>query len=324
MPPPLLRREIETMARGADRIGSSRARGSRSGDGGFIIVAVLWIMAALATLASVYAAYVVRTAYAVGASDDRVNAEALFNAAIELTAYRLTAVEKEKRPPNGRSNFRMGRATIDAEFHSESARIDLNFASKEFLSSLFAALGAPGNPDQYADRVIAWRTPGGQNGQDDPEADAYKVAGRNYKPRHGPFQDVGELWLVLGLPPAVVERAMPYVTVFNGLAQVNALDAAPMVLAALPGVTPEQVNAVLAARRSSGADGQAVLEALGQARGAASLDVSRAIRVSVRVQFDSGTRAGAEIVILLEDDAPEPYRVLSWRDDFDQIAPAGS
>src|ERR1700730_17210037 len=101
----------------------ARLHPRRDRDGGFIIVAVLWIMLALA---SIYAAYVVRTAYAVGASDDRVNADALFTAALELTAYQVTAAPKESRPPNGRSNFRLGRATVSVEFHSESGRIDLN------------------------------------------------------------------------------------------------------------------------------------------------------------------------------------------------------
>jgi general secretion pathway protein K len=114
---------------------------------------------------------------------------------------------------------------------------------------------------------------------------------------------------------------MPFVTVFSGLPQVNVLDAPPLVLAALPGVAPEQVNAVLAARQSPGVDRQAVLAALGPTQGGATVEAGRAVRVSVGVQFDSGTRAVAEIVILLSDDADEPYRVLSWRDDFDQIAP---
>lgn len=292
-------------------------------DGGFIIVAVLWIMMALATLVSTYAVYVVRTAYAVGASDDRVKAEALFTAALELTAYQLTSVPKEKRPPNGEFNFRMGQATVVLEFHSEGARIDLNAASKEFLSSLFVVLGAkPADADDYADRIVAWRTGGGaQSAQDDAESDAYRLAGRNYKPRRAPFQNVGELWLVLGLPPAMVERALPYVTVFNGKADVNILDAPAMVIAALPGVGPQQVNAVLAARQST-TDGQAVLAALGQVKGGATVEGGRAVRVSVNIQFDGGSRAGAEIVMLVNDDVDEPYRVLSWRDDFDQIAPA--
>lgn len=293
-------------------------------DGGFIIVAVLWIMLALATLASVYAAYVVRTAYAVGPSDDRVNADALFTAALELTAYQLTAAPKESRPPNGRFHFRLGRATVSLEFHSESGRIDLNAAPKPLLSNLFSLFGAkPADAEQYADRVVAWRTAAARNGQDDAESDAYRLAGRNYKPRRAPFQDVGELWLVLGLPPALVERALPYLTVFSGLPQVNILDASPMVLSALPGISGQQVNAVLAERQSPGVDGKALLASLGGAQSAATVEASRAIRVSVGVQFDNATRANAEVVILLSDDADEPYRVLSWRDDFDQIAPAG-
>ena len=116
---------------------------------------------------------------------------------------------------------------------------------------------------------------------------------------------------------------MPYVTVFSGLPQVNILDAPPILLSALPGMSAQQANAVLAERQSPGVDGQALLASLGGGQSAATIEVSRALRVSVGVQFDNGTRANAEMVILLGDDADEPYRVLSWRDDFDQIAPAG-
>jgi general secretion pathway protein K len=307
--------------------------GTRAGgERGFIIVAVLWIMTALATLAAIYATYVVRTAYAVGPSDDRVNAEALFTAALELTAYRLNvggkdsgakdAGAKEGRPSHGRLNFRLGRATVVEEFHSESGRIDLNAAQKPLLANLFVMLGAkPEDADQFADRIIGWRTAAPKNGAPDPEADAYRVAGRNYKPRGAPFQEVGELWLVLGLPPAWVERVMPYVTVYGGGAQVNILDAQPLVLAAL-GIAPEQVNAVLAQRDQPGVDGKALMQALGDVQGA-TVEPGKAMRVSVVIQFDSGVRSTAEIVILLDDDGDEPYRVLSWRDDFDQIAPAG-
>jgi general secretion pathway protein K len=293
---------------------------NQESEGGFIIVAVLWIMLALATLASIYAAYVVRTAYAVGPSDDRVNAEALFTAALELTAYQISAVPKEKRPTHGRFTFRLGRATVVEQFRSEAGRIDLNAAPKSLLSNLFVTLGAkPEDAEQFADRIIGWRTPAPKNGAPDPEADAYRVAGRSYKPRGAPFQAVGELWLVLGLPPAWVERAMPYVTVYSGVRQVNILDAAPLVLAAL-GLGPEQVNTVLAARDRPDLDGKALVALLGEGQSGATVEPSRAFRLSVGVQFDSGVRTTAEIVILLADDADEPYRVLSWRDDFDQIA----
>src|ERR1700722_16021910 len=174
------------------------AGGHRRRDRGFIIVAVLWIVLALATFASIYAAYVVRTADAVGSSDRQVRAQALFTAALELTAYQLTTSDKDKRPPTGRFNFRMGRATVLVDFGSEAGRIDLNAAPKPMLASLFATLGArPADADLLADHVIAWRSAPAQTGEGDTEAEAYRVAGLNYAPRHAPFQDVGELWLGL-------------------------------------------------------------------------------------------------------------------------------
>jgi general secretion pathway protein K len=293
------------------------------GDGGFILIAVLWILIALATLVSIYAVYVINTAYTIAANDDRVNAEALLTAAVELTAYRLTAVPKEERPTSGVTNFRLGQANIVLEFASEAARIDLNAASKELLSNLFVVLGAqPANAEQYADRIVAWRArSGNQNAEEDAESAEYRAAGRNYNPRHAPFQHAGELWLVLGLPPTLVERALPYVTVFNGQPAINILGAPPAVIAALPGITPEQLNAVLVERQARTVNGAVLLELLGPARNAATLEGGKATRITVEVNFDNGRRVSSEIVILLNDDADEPYRVLSWRDDFDQMAP---
>jgi general secretion pathway protein K len=119
-----------------------------------------------------------------------------------------------------------------------------------------------------------------------------------------------------------VERALPYVTVYSGAAQVNILDAPPLVLAAL-GIAPDQVNAVLAARDRPDVDGKALISLLGPVQDTATVEPSRAFRLLVGIQFDSGVRTTAEIVILLADDGDEPYRVLSWRDDFDQLAPVG-
>lgn len=283
---------------------------------GFIVVAVLWILGALATLASIYALYVVDTATAFGVHDDRLQAEAMVSAGLELTAYQLTAAP-ESRPTRGAFAFRLGRCSVAVEFRSEAARIDLNTAPKELLAGLFVALGARTDvADGYADRIVAWRSmaPEGQ----DPEASAYLTAGLRYPPRGAPFAHVGELWLVLGLPAAVVERALPFVTVYSGLPQINIADAAPEVVAALPGMTPGQLHTILAQRQVASQDRQALLATLGVAQSQATLDGSKATRVRVRVDFDNGRRMSSEAVILVLEDDAAPYHVLSWRDELDE------
>ena len=60
-----------------------------------------------------------------------------------------------------------------------------------------------------------------------------------------------------------------------------------------------------------------MLQLLGPAQANATAGASNAVRVRVQVGLPRGRRINAEAVILLLQDAPDPYRVLSWTDDFD-------
>jgi len=87
--------------------------------------------------------------------------------------------------------------------------------------------------------------------------------------------------------------------------QVDIVDAAPQVIAALPGMTPEIVHAIVAARDAGLLDRKSLPELLGGVgQGAAAADAGKAFRVGVRVAFDNGRRSVAEAVILLPDDGP--------------------
>jgi general secretion pathway protein K len=291
-----------------------QASRSEPGERGFIVVAVLWILGALATLASIYAVYVVDTAAAFSAHDDRLQAEGMVSAAVELTAHQITALPQEQRQPRGGFTFRIGRATVVVRFSPESARIDLNQAPQELLAGLFTALGAR-DGGALAERVAGWRQPPA-DGQD-AEAAAYRTGGRRYAPRGAAYPHVGELWLVMGLPETLVERALPLLTVYSGLPQVSVLDAPPDVLAALPGMSPELLHSVLVQRAAEPHNGEALLSLLGPAAQHATIEAGRVTRVSVRVDLDNGRRLTSEVVVLIGANDTEPYRVLAWRDHLD-------
>jgi len=281
---------------------------------GFIIVAVLWILIALATLASIYSIYINNSALAVSVTDDGLQAEALVTASLELTAYRLTVPNNDLRPTRGRFGFRLGRANVMVDFSSETARIDLNAAPKVLLTGFFDALGASHeDADRYADRVIGWRTTPKPLAQVD-EADLYRSGGLPYLPRGAPFAHASELWLVQGLPPALVGRAIPFVTVYSGRPEINVFDAPPELIAALPEMTPARLNAFLAQRETAAADKDSLSRLLGPNQAGATADGSNAFRVRISIAFDNGWLTGSEAVILL-DTADEPFHVLSWRND---------
>lgn len=262
---------------------------------GFILVAVLWILAALAAFTGVYTVYVSDTAAAAAVRDDALRADGLATAAVELAALRLVSVPKEKRPTRGEIRFRMAGANVSAGFLDEAARIDLNTASRETLAALFEVLGAaPQAGQDYAERILDWRAPASAvGGAGSGAAGSGAPAARN-----GRFSHVDEIWRVADLPPPLVAAALPHLTVYAGRRGVNPELADPVVRAVLAQTTPGEAEE----------DGEVVASA------GLVIAPGDTARVTVRITFDNGRQLGAEAVILLRDFGADPYRVLMWRD----------
>lgn len=300
---------------------------ARSSERGFAIVAVLWILVALSALATIFSIYLSKSARVLGANDIGIQAEALASAGLELAAYQLLSAEEKARPAQGSFRFRMNNADVAVTFTSEAARIDLNKAPKDMLANLFEVLGAEQKAAAaIADRIDGWRTQSrthatgtgaaNSNTDADDEAALYLAAGLAYAPRRAPFAHVNELGLVLGISPALVERALPFVTVYSKSADIDALLAAPEVVAALPGMTPELLNDFLKQRPSLPRDQKAVAAALAPVK-AATLPDARAFRVVMTMRFDNGRRTSTEAVISLsnaKERDKQPYSILSWQD----------
>jgi general secretion pathway protein K len=311
---------------------SGRTRqAARSSEAGFVIIAVLWILVALAALAMIFSVYLSNSARALGATDISIEKDALVSASLELTAYRLLSMDEKERPSQGSFSFRLDHADARVTYTSEAARVDLNQAPKEMLVSLFEVLGSEqAAAGELADRVVGWRTKSKPNTAND-ESALYLAAGLNYAPRGAPFAHVNELSLVMGASTAIVERALPFVTVFSKSADIDPLVAPPEVVAALPGMTPQALNDFLKQRSSLPRDPKAIAAALGPAKAATSLPENKTYRVQTMLRFDGDRRATSEAVIALagggdkkgvtnnaqsrvKPDDKGAYSILFWRD----------
>ena len=284
-----------------------------SSEQGFVIVAVLWILMALSALAAIFAVYLSASAQALALNDVALQTEALVSASLELTTYQLTLAGDKERPPRGSFHFRMDDADVLVTFTSEAARIDLNFAPKEVLAALFAGLGASkAAATEDADRIVGWRTrpvPGAAN----VEEALYASAG--YTPRQSLFTHVNELALVVGLPPALVERALPFVTVFSGSPDVDTAIAAPEVIDALPGKASDKPGDAFGAPSTPSSAPLATANTPA-AQSDPTTAKSTCYRIEATIRYSNGRRSVSEVVIALGDKV-EPYRVLSWQDDLE-------
>ncbi|MBV8664371.1 MAG: general secretion pathway protein GspK, partial [Hyphomicrobiales bacterium] len=290
-------------------------------EGGFVLLAVLWMIAALAALASIYLAYARTSAAGSGLPGERLQAEAALHAGLELAAYHALAAT-EPRQKAGHFETPLGRARVTVDYLPESARINLNAAPKELLSGLIATLGlAQDKADEAAAHIIAWRGGAGQQAAQQ-EIAVYQAAKLKYGPRQGPFGNPLELSLVVGLPEPLVHRILQYVTIYSDDGRVDALDADPTVLSALPQMTPDALAQFLKLRADPDADPAALAKALGAAANFTTQTPSKALRAEIVADFGAGRRYGAEIVFSLNDKGDEPFDVLDWRDDLDGAPPA--
>lgn len=286
---------------------------------GFVIVAVLWILIALSSLAMIFAVYLAASAQAMAVSDIALPNEALVQAGVELAAYKLIAAGEEARPARGTFHFRMDDADVAVTFTSEAARIDLNFASKEVLAAFFAGLGASKDAAaEDAERIVGWRTRPIPNGANDEEP---RYAALGYPPRQSLFVHVDEIALVAGLSPALVERALPFLTVFNGSGEIDSNIAAPEVVAAFAknaGTANDPFGGQIGAPGSS-------LASAGPSSPKTDAPAAKSpcYRIHTTIRFANGSRSASEVVIALGD-KNEPYHVLAWQDGVNLDVNAGN
>lgn len=266
---------------------------------GFVLIAVLWILSALAGLIAIFSAYTLTSAANSDVYVRQVRADAVVAGAVELAVMALTRDPKTPPPAFGALNFRIADAYANVGFESEARRVDLNMAGEDSLSRVFVDLGVKSAAAEiYVARIIGWRTRSDQDASNAEDLE-YKAAGLGYWPRKASFEQADELWSLLGLPPALIEAALPRLTLYAPRVETSS---APQQDRS-GGLTPPP-----AARPSTAAPQPHPF--------ATSADAGRLqpTRLDIRVTFDDGRNAAAEVVVTSLRDGDEPYYVLSWRD----------
>ncbi len=264
---------------GASRHPSSERRGSQ--DRGMILIVVLWIILIL-SLISVSLAAAVRVE--VASSQQSFDSERAFFMAKGAAEVVYNAYEKNLPVPEGgpirRENgdyvfpFDAGEARV--RFESNAGLIDLNAASDPLLASMFDSLGVSQETrNRLVDSILDWR-----DADDIPhlygaEVNDYpgNTSDRTLRPRNGSFQSVDELLLVKNMTPELfygsvavqtlagqyqrVPGARELVTVNAGSGKIDANEAAPDVLRALPSMTlalAERIASERAEQKFAGRD----------------------------------------------------------------------
>ncbi|UOM34660.1 type II secretion system protein GspK [Acuticoccus sp. I52.16.1] len=287
--------------------GAPRRR-SGPGEGGFVLVAVLVVLALMAGVVGTASLAARGAAGSARLAADRLAADALVDGGVALAAYQLYGLGHRAADVDGQSvTFDDG--TVVLGVVPETARIDLNAASAAMLAGLWRALARPGRAEAFAAAVTAWRaTPADPSGAE-PADDVDGAAGDT---RHGPFQSVAALVSVAGVTSEDVAAMAPYLTVFNPSGTIDPRAAPRAVLASLPGVTAATVDAIVALRAGEG-DIVARIRAIAPAAAGHLGLEARAYRLRVTARHRALGPTTVEAVITRGARRGALYHVLDWR-----------
>ncbi len=200
------------------------------GNKGAALILVLWLVASLSLVVMASSRGIRQQTQRAALDLERLRAESVLDAAIQLTAQRMLA-EKSADSVYRIQRLPMGSSDIWVEVIPSGGLVDVNVASEALLQALFQRAGglSPGEAAILTSRVRDFidpdDTPGGVGGA---EAAQYRAAGWPSTPRNGALDDLSELRSVLGMTSELYEIIAPHLGI-NGQQRIE-IDSAPPAL----------------------------------------------------------------------------------------------
>lgn len=298
-----------------------RATSSFHKSGGVALILVMWVVAFMTVLLG---------SFALIARTENLESRHMFDttaarydaiAGVELALFQLRNPDPLQRwVADGRSyEFPYEGATVHVEITNESGKIDLNVADSTTLMTLFQFAGLDlGASQAMSDAIQDWRDVDNDVRPHGAEAPQYAAAGLDYGPTNLPFQTVSEVQQVLGMNYELFKRIEPAITLYSGSRTPNPAYAPFEALMAIPGMTTQLAQQIIAARQAAPPGTTGAIEGLTLPGGGAIMATGGGVTYSIKskatlqngvsITFDTTIRMGGM------SSSGRPYTVLRWRD----------
>ena len=311
---------------------------------GGALLAVLWLSAALATIAFSLASSIRGEVERAGANVDGTRAYYLATGAVERTLlHMMWARQNPNLPPPYRpvatafdvAVFPGGEARV--EIIPETARLNINTAPPELIFRLLEGLGVdPSRAQQITAAIVDWRGPAPAEGAG-PFDELYLARNPSFRVRHASLEETEELLLLPGMTPDIYYGTWrrteggplarqpglaDCVSIYGANERFDANYAEPALMSAI-GVPPDTIAAVVARRREMPFLNDGELNAFVPGSGGRLKVGGNSIftlRATARLRQPDGRlsdlrRTVAEQIKFMPPGYDAPYHILRWYDN---------
>ena len=288
---------------------------------GAALILVMWVIAFMAVLLGSFSLIARTESLQSRHLFDATTARYAAQAGLERAVVALGNPDPTRRwVGDGRPyEFDFDTAHVHVELTDESGKIDLNSADDQMLQGLLMSVGLDqAQATELADAIQDFRDPDDTPRPHGAESDMYKSRGLPYGTRNQPFSTVAEVQQVLGMNYELYRKIEPAITIYSGVPRPNAAYAPLEALLAMPGMTPEIAQQLIAARQQV-QPGQPNASALTLPDGTPLVanggGTTYTIKSRATLSNGASTVLDASIRLGGVGAAGRPYTVLRWRDD---------
>lgn len=300
-----------------DRAIPSIRSGLRRAQRGIALVVVLWLTVLLAVIASGFAYSMRGEALAARNTLSLAQARAAADGAVERTVFELfrpRGLSEAWSADGTPHSWKDGEIELTAAAWDEGGRVDINVGAEPLLKGLLQNVGGldPEAAQRVLEAILDWRDADELRRPNGAEAPEYRAAGLKYVPANMRFESTGELGRVLGVTPALLAKLADSITVYAKQPGINPAVASRDVLLGLPGITPAQVDAFIAARADAIANRRPI-PPLPAGQNLASTG-TLAWRISAQARMPDGVTFVRDAVVSAQFTQRRPLVVLLWQD----------
>ncbi len=288
---------------------------------GLAFVLVLWVVAMLTILLGSFSLIARTENLQARHMFDTTQARYAAEAGLNLAVYELRKADPMLRwVGDGRPyTFGFGEAEVEVRITDDSGKLNLNSADPATLTNLFVARGvAPDRAEALAAAIRDWVDGDDETSPNGAEEADYKAAGLAYGPANAPFTTVSELQQVLGMNYALFSQVEPALTLFSAQGTPNAQYAPLEALEALPDMTAECAQQIIAQRQAiQPGDPAPMGEPLcGVSIGAVAGGGGVTYSVQSRATLPNGASTTLDATVRMGgvNAAGRPFVILRWRD----------
>ena len=290
-------------------------RAQRDQVGGFVLIAVLSILAMLSGLDLAMQLLSRGSVDTARLESEELDIDAIVRSVVALTGYQLFILKQPGAAVDGQQ-IRLNQGVATVSISPEAGKVDVNGAGKELLAAVYRVAGLRAmSPESFAARVIDWRDSDEELSVEGAEQPAYGAAGMSSGTRNASFRSPADLSFVIGVSEADAMILSEWMTVFNPDGRLDVFAAPEALIAELPGMTKDMIDQVLALRRTrteAAAAGLADLLLLQSAFISTANPRAYLVVISARLERHDRIRR-VELVMAPSVTPVSPYQIVSWR-----------